>query len=146
MSDLEIVRALAHRYVDTICRLDVDAWADTWDEDATWQIGRGPVQGRTAITEAFARAMSLFDQVLQLLHSGDATLDHTTGTGAGRWYFSEYSRTKTGKNLLYLGAYDDTYRLGPDGRWRFASRTLEWLYQGPADLSGTFGPPPGYTR
>ena len=75
---------------------------------------------------------------------GEATLDHTAGTGTGRWYFSEYSRTKTGRNLLYLGAYDDAYARGDDGAWRFSARTLQWLYQGPADLSGTFGPPPGY--
>jgi hypothetical protein len=55
----------------------------------------------------------------------------------------EVTRTVSGRTLLYHGYYDDTYtRI--DGRWRFAERRLAWLYQGPPDLSGSFGPPPGY--
>lgn len=146
MTELDEVRALVHRYADAVCRDDRAAWIDRWAEGAVWEIGRGPVQGRAAIAAAFARAMDLFDAVVQLAHNGEATLDEAAGTGHGRWYMSEACRTRTGKNLHYLGYYDDRYQRGEDGAWRFTGRTLTWLYQGPADLSGTFGPPAGYER
>lgn len=141
LSDEAAVRALVHRYADAVCRHDVAAWSDTWAPDAVWEIGRGPVRGRADITAAFERAMGLFDAVVQLALNGECRLDGDSGHG--RWYMSESARTATGKNLHYLGYYDDRYVRTADG-WRFAARTLTWLYQGPPDLSGTFGPPPGY--
>src|SRR5215510_13114780 len=48
---------------------------------------------------------------------------------------------RTGRNLHYLFYYDDEYVRRPDG-WHFGRRTLTWLYDGPPDLSGRFGPPP----
>ncbi len=143
MSDLDAIRGLVHRYADAVCGADHDRWLATWSEDAVWEIGRGPTVGRDQIGAAFARAMSLFESVVQLVHNGQAEVEGDRGSG--RWYMSEVSRTRSGKNLLYLGAYDDHY-VRTDGTWRFARRQLNWHYQGPADLSGTFGPPPGYYR
>lgn len=144
MSDLEAIRTLVHRYADAVCRDDREAWLDTWAEDATWEIGRGPVAGRAAIGAALGRAMELFDAVVQLAHNGSAEVDPADpDVATGRWYMSEACRTRTGRTLHYLGYYDDRYVRTGDG-WRFASRRLSWLYQGPPDLSGTFGPPPGY--
>ena len=144
MSDLEAIRTLVHRYADAVCRDDHDAWLDTWADDATWEIGRGPVVGRAAIGAAFGRAMDLFEAVVQLAHNGSADLDGSDPDRAtGRWYMSEACRTRSGKTLHYLGYYDDRYVRTAEG-WRFASRRLTWLYQGPPDLGGTFGPPPGY--
>lgn len=137
----DAIADLVHRYCDAVCRYDVAAFADTWASDGVWDIGRGPTEGRDAVVEAFTTAMGLFDSVIQVLNNGSADVDGETGTG--RWYMTEYSRTKTGRNLLYLGAYDDTY-VCQDGVWRFSSRHLSWYYQGAPDLTGTFGPPPGY--
>ena len=82
--------------------------------------------------------------VVQLAHNGTAELDPADpDVATGRWYMSEACRTRSGKTLHYLGYYDDRYVRTAEG-WRFASRRLTWLYQGPPDLSGTFGPPPGY--
>jgi hypothetical protein len=139
-----IIGRLVHRYCDAVCVGDVDAWVETWAEDAVWEIGRGPVRGRPAIRSAFERAMGLFESVNQITFNGSAELDHRAGTGAGRWYMGEFGRAGSGMNLFYLGFYDDTYVRDEEGRWRFASRTLTWLYQGPPDLSGGFGAPTGY--
>lgn len=144
MSDLEAIRTLVHRYADAVCHDDSEAWLATWADDATWEIGRGPVVGREAIGAALGRAMELFEAVVQLAHNGSAELDPADpDVATGRWYMSEACRTRSGKVLHYLGHYDDRYTRTTDG-WRFASRRLTWLYQGPPDLSGTFGPPPGY--
>ena len=140
--DLDQIRALVHRYCDAVCCNDHEAFAATWAEDGRWEIGRGPVVGRAGIASAFATAMGLFDSVIQLAHQGTAVLDGDKGEG--RWYMTEYTRTRTGRNLFYVGAYHDTYARTPDG-WRFSSRTLNWFYQGAPDLSGAFGPPEGYS-
>ncbi len=136
---------LVHAYADAVCRRDVAAWSATWAADGVWEIGRGPVVGAAEITAAFERAMGLFEAVVQVALNGTATVDATAGTGSGRWYMQEFARTVSGKRLQYLGFYDDTY-VHTSAGWRFASRTLTWLYQGPPDLSGEFGPPAGYRR
>src|SRR5262249_10799389 len=139
MTDAEALHDLVHRYSDAVCRRDVEAWATTWDVDGEWDSGRGPSTGRVAITAAFEKAISLFEAVVQLVHNGSATVQGDTGHG--RWYMSEAARTRTGRNLHYLFYYDDEYVRRPDG-WHFGRRTLTWLYDGPPDLSGRFGPPP----
>jgi hypothetical protein len=39
-----------------------------------------------------------------------------------------------------IALYHDVYRRTPEG-WRFASRRLEVVYQGPPDLSGRYTAP-----
>jgi len=141
MNSRDDINNLVHSYCDRVCNNDQEAWLDLWTEDGVWNIGRGPVQGRDEIRVAMATAMDLFESVIQLALNGTATT--ADDSGEGRWYFTEFARTKSNKTLYYIGYYDDTYRR-VDGNWRFASRTLTWLYQGPPDLSGAFGPPAGY--
>lgn len=140
-NDRRAIDDLTHAYADAVCRNDHEAWIATWTDDGVWNIGRGEVVGRPAIAEAFATAMDLFDSVLQLAGSGTATVDGDSGTG--RRYMQEVARTASGRTILYHGYYDDTYARTDTG-WRFAERRLIWLYQGPPDVSGTFGPPTGY--
>jgi len=142
MNSRDDINDLVHSYCDRVCNNDQEAWLDLWTEDGVWNIGRGPVHGRNEIRAAMATAMDLFESVIQLAFNGTATTDEAAGEG--RWYFSEFAKTKSGKTLFYLGYYDDTYRC-VDDEWKFASRTLTWLYQGPPDLSGVFGPPAGYS-
>ncbi len=140
--DIEAIRALLHRYADAVCRADIEAWACTWCEDGVWEIGRGPVTGRAAIRTAFATSMGLFHAVKQVLLNHEISVDGDRATG--RAYMSEIGRARSGRNVLYLGHYDDIYRRDADGHWLFERRTLHWHYQGPPDLTGVFGAPEGY--
>ena len=139
--DRRAIDDLTHGYADAVCRNDHAAWLDTWADEGSWDIGRGPVVGRAALAEAFAAAMALFDSVVQTAGSGVAQIDGDRASG--RRYMQELARTGSGRTILYHGYYDDAYTRTDDG-WRFAERRLIWLYQGPVDGSGTFGPPPGY--
>ena len=139
-----VIGRLVHRYCDAVCQGDTDAWIGTWADDGVWEIGRGPTVGKDAIRVAYERAMGLFESVNQLSFNGAADLDHASGTGSGRWYMCEYAKARSGSTFFYLGHYDDTYCRTELDEWCFATRTLTWLYQGPPDLSGLFGPPPGY--
>ncbi|HAX05366.1 MAG TPA: hypothetical protein DCX77_06775 [Acidimicrobiaceae bacterium] len=141
MNEIEAIRELIHSYCDRVCNNDQTGWLELWTKDAVWDIGRGPVEGRDALQKAMSNSMELFEAVNQMTFNGTAT---TTGdTGEGRWYICEFAKAKSGKALFYLGHYDDTYEKSSEG-WKFSSRRLTWLYQGPPDLSGAFGPPPGY--
>ena len=141
MNEIESIRDLVHSYCDHVCKNDQKSGLELWTSDAVWDIGRGPVQGHDALRQAIQTSMELFEAVNQMTFNGTAT---TSGdSGEGRWYICEFAKAKSGKALFYLGHYDDTYQKGTEG-WKFSSRTLTWLYQGPPDLSGAFGPPPGY--
>ena len=140
-TDRRAIDDLAHVYADAVCRDDRDAWIETWTDDGVWNIGRGEIVGRDAVSEAFAAAMNLFESVVHLAGSGTAVVEGDRATG--RRYMHELARTSTGRTIEYHGYYDDSYTRTGTG-WRFAERRLVWLYQGPADGSGGFGPPPGY--
>jgi SnoaL-like domain len=132
------INDLVHRYCDAVVRKDTEQWAATWAPDASWDLTGGRVtHGRDAIVEMWIAAMTRFDIVIQLAHNGAATTDDKAGTGQGRWYFTESMQVVGGERRIMIGYYNDTY-IKVDGEWLFASRALEILYRGPADLSGTF--------
>lgn len=140
---IDAIRTLVHTYADAVTHHDSSRWGETWATDGVWEIGRGEQRGREAIVTAFDTAMGLFASVVQLAGNGEATFEDQKGRG--RWYMTEYARTVKGNAVFYVGHYDDEYVM-EDGRWCFARRELTWLYQGPPDLSGTFGPPSDYKR
>lgn len=141
LTDRIAIGELVHRYCDSLCVRNRDAWVATFAEDGVWDVGRGPVVGMAALAQSFDRIMELFDHVLQLTHNGES---HVSGDQAsGRWYITEYGLTAKGRRTFYIGHYDDTYVRTAES-WRFARRLATWHYHGLPDLSGTFGPPPGY--
>ena len=139
--DRRAIDDLTNAYADAVSRDDPEGWINTWSDDGVWNIGRGEVVGREALAAAFTAATKLFESLIQTAGNGTADIDGATATG--RRYMQEMARTVSGKTLVYHGYYDDAYVRTDDG-WRFSERRLVWLYQGPPDLSGTFGPPPGY--
>ena len=141
VADRLAIEALVHRYCDALADRNCQNWVNTFAVDGVWDIGREPVSGRTALAESFETVMTLFSSVLQLTHNGEVSI--SGNSAAGRWYFTEYGLTAKGQRTFYIGHYDDTY-IRTGGEWRFARRLGVWHYHGSSDLSGTFGPPPGY--
>jgi SnoaL-like domain len=139
------INDLVHLYCDAVARKDKEQWAATWAKDARWELGHERItEGREAIVNLWVMALDRYAVVLQLAHSGTAETDDATGTGAGRWYFTENTQSMKGDRGVMVGYYDDTYSRS-EGKWVFASRVLTVLYRGPADLSGTFTIPPPLT-
>jgi ketosteroid isomerase-like protein len=135
------VAELVHRYCDALCRRDHDAWVHTFAETGVWNSGRGEVVGHDALSAAFLKIMALFEHVLQLTHNGEVEV--SGDTARGRWYITEYGLTSKGRRTFYIVHYDDDYLRTAEG-WRFASRVVTWHYHGDPELTGMFGPPPGY--
>ena len=136
------IQDLVHRYCDALCQRDHKALVDTFAADGVWDIGQGEVVGRNALSEKFHKVFELFDHVLQLTHNGAVELNGDTAHG--RWYVTEYGLTAKGRRTFYIIHYHDEYCRTEKG-WRFSRRTGVWHYQDAPDLSGNFGPPPGFS-
>ena len=138
MEDELALRNLMGRYTDTVNRVDADAWIATWAEDGVWNLLGNPVSGRDNILALWKQMMSSFEFALMLPSS--CLFDVDGDTASGHWYLHEYTRDPEGNASTVLSRYLDTYtRQG--GQWLFQSRDYSFIYNGPADLSGSYTPP-----
>ena len=131
------LRNLMARYVDAVNRYDADAWIATWAEDGVWHLLEQPTRGRADILILWRQMMASFEFALMLPSSCLFQVDGDAASG--HWYLHEYIRDVQGVGSTILSRYQDTYtRRG--GQWLFQSRRYQFLYRGPADLSGTYTP------
>ncbi len=131
------LRELAANYIDAVNRSDGDAWKATWSENGIWKLMGTEVSGLEALFGFWQTAMSGFKFVLMVLNSG--TIEINGDTASGRWYVTEHLLGLDGKGIHIEGVYDDQY-VREDGRWVFAKRDYQVIYQGPEDLSGQYTP------
>jgi uncharacterized protein (TIGR02246 family) len=129
------IQDLGARYVDAVNRLDGQAWKATWAKDSTWLIMGQEIKGRENIFEFWTQTMTLFDFVIMSLNSG--TVDINGDSASGRCYMTEYISMKGAGPMTTQGVYNDNF-IKEDGEWLISSRGYHVLYQGPADLSGTY--------
>jgi ketosteroid isomerase-like protein len=138
LDDELALRNLMGRYVDAVNRYDADAWIATWAEDGVWNLLGSPVQGRANILALWRQMMASFEFALMLPSS--CLFDVQGNTASGHWYLHEYTRDLQGTATTVLSRYVDTY-VKQDGHWLFQSRQYHFIYNGPADLGGTYTRP-----
>jgi len=137
LEDELALRNLMGRYADAVNRRDADAWVATWAADGVWNLLGNPVSGRDNILALWQQMMGSFEFALMLPSS---CLFQVTGDSAsGHWYLHEYTRDLQGTATTVLSRYLDTY-VKQGGQWLFQSRHYSFIYNGPADLSGTYTP------
>jgi ketosteroid isomerase-like protein len=122
LEDRLSIRELVESYNDAVMRFDADAWGANWAEDATWDTGQGPHQGREAIVAAWLEAMSRFSFVGFFASAGPIVVEGDTAHAT--WYQQEFLHPKEGDKIGITGRYEDDY-VKLDGRWYFKQR----LYQ-----------------
>ena len=81
--------------------------------------------------------MSSFEFALML--PGSCLFEVDGNTATGHWYLHEYTRDPEGNASTILSRYVDTY-VKQDGQWLYQSRDYGFIYNGPADLSGSYTP------
>lgn len=121
------VRNLVGRYCDAVLRSDIDSFADCWSTDARWHIpGDGTIEGRTAISEVFARIRPMYAQCVQEVLNG--TISYVGGDDASaRWQIRECQWFADGTRSELVGVYHDTMSRGEDGVLRFTDRDFELI-------------------
>jgi len=138
LQDELALRNLMACYVDAVNRRDANAWIATWAEDGVWNLLGSPVSGRDNILALWQQMMGGFEFALMLPSSCLFTVDGDSASG--HWYLHEYLRDTQGTASTVLSRYLDTY-VKRQGKWLFQSRQYGFLYNGPADLSGSYTPP-----
>jgi ketosteroid isomerase-like protein len=137
LEDELALRNLMGRYADAVNRRDADAWVATWAADGVWNLLGNPVSGRDNILALWRQMMASFEFALMLPSS--CLFNVTGNTASGHWYLHEYTRDLQGNASTIISRYLDTY-IKQQGQWLFQSRQYSFIYNGPADLSGTYTP------
>jgi ketosteroid isomerase-like protein len=137
LEDELALRNLMGRYADAVNRRDADAWVATWATDGVWNLLGNPVSGRDNILALWQQMMASFEFALMLPSS--CLFDVSGDAASGHWYLHEYTRDLQGNASTVLSRYLDTY-VRKGGQWLFQSRHYSFIYNGPADLSGTYTP------
>ncbi len=132
------IRALVDRYCDAVNRRATADWRATWQPDASWELFGRPMEGLDALTKTFEGALGMLRFVVQTAANGVIAFDGDRATG--RWMMSEWSESEQLGRLLLMFIYHDEYTRSGGG-WRFQSRRMQLLYQGPPDLTGKSFPP-----
>jgi uncharacterized protein (TIGR02246 family) len=125
----EDIRKLVGDYCDAIARLDLDAVATMWSEDAAWTVMGLSLQGRDAI---MTRYRQLLEPVLWIVQHATAPSITVDGDRAeGIWQVVEYGQRSAGEpaGLIHVGRYLDRYARSAEG-WRFTARTFVTLGHG----------------
>jgi len=135
LEDELALRNLMGRYADAVNRRDADAWVATWATDGVWNLLGNPVSGRDNILALWQQMMGSFEFALMLPSSCLFNVEGDTANG--HWYLHEYTRDLQGNASTVLSRYLDTY-VRQCGQWLFQSRQYSFIYNGPADLSGSY--------
>ncbi len=142
MSDQTTEQALEKlmaRYVDAANRRDGDSWASTWAPDGCWNLMGMEVSGRDNILGLWQQVVAGFE--FAILMPSSHAFDIQGDTATGHWYLQEFTRDLQGEKMCALSRYLDEYAR-VDGEWLYQSRRYDFIYRGPADLSGEYTPLP----
>ena len=106
---------LRSSFQDAFNRHDLDSIVALYEPHAVLASFDGPVQGTTAIREAYrgflAMGPTIDLQTLGVNRAGDLAMLH------GKWIL--YGTAPDGGQIRREGRNTETARLQPDGRWRF---------------------------
>lgn len=139
MSVAEEVRQLIGAYCNEVTSGDVERWAATWREDATWGIpGAGTIVGRAAIREQFESIRTIYVLCVQAVLSQTIVVEGPDAATA-RTYVRELQWKRIEGELRHselIGWYDDRIRRDADGALRFAERNFVLLASSPLPWEG----------
>jgi ketosteroid isomerase-like protein len=135
------IQDLVARYCDALVRADEAAWAETWAEDAVWDLGGFVVAGRGKVVDLWRQATAPFACIVQVASNPMIRVHDDAKTAHGRWTVVEHLATADGSSPTQtVGIYDDDYKV-VGGEWLFAKRRFQPVFTGPHDL---VAPPNGY--
>ncbi|WP_068071608.1 nuclear transport factor 2 family protein [Novosphingobium lentum] len=128
LEDRVAIHELVASYGDAVTRRDADDWIGNWAEDGVWKLpaipGMERIEGSAAILKAWLDAMPGWPFQVNFQRCGAIVVEGETAHG--HTYTDELNTDTAGKTERWLNRYDDEW-VKRDGRWYFASRSLEVL-------------------
>ena len=129
------IRQLLARSSDCVWRKDLEGYGDCWSKNGQWRLLGQVFNGRDAIKAGWWQFMDRLRSAWQV--SNSIVLEIEGEQAFGRIYLDETLYMPDGSVTLTRGIYHDTYRI-ESRRWVFARRHIDFIYMGPADMSGRF--------
>jgi SnoaL-like domain len=131
------IRALADKFSDAANRKDGDAFQALWAKNGTWKIGP-PInmefKGKENMGGSVTHMLGLWDFFVQMTGPGVITINGEKATA--RFYVNEIARKTEDKSGNYnLSQYSDEL-IKEDGKWVFAKRTYNTIYQEAPNYKG----------
>jgi ketosteroid isomerase-like protein len=129
---------LVTRYAIACDEHDIDHLTSLFTRDAEFDSPNGlmKAQGRSAIIDLFCQILSIRGPGYHWTHDHMIRFDRGSDTAASGLLLSHAETTPNGTHSLAAMKYDDEYRV-EDGQWRFAKRTISFLYYVPvSDYNG----------
>jgi ketosteroid isomerase-like protein len=125
----EALRELIARYCTILDGGDFRGTAALFTEDGAFIGPTGPVTGREALVAFWTERTALWESSFHYTHDHVFTFtSETEATGV----VTGHAENGVGGQLVRIAyAYDDAYRRGDDGVWRFASRSITFRYMLP---------------
>ncbi len=145
MTELEALRArvdrlearveignLVSRYAIACDEHDMEHLAALFTRDAVFDSTSGVMhaKGRAAVLEMFARILAIRGPGYHWTHDHIIRFDRGSDSAASGLLLSHAETTPNGTHSLAAMKYDDEYRV-EDGQWRFARRSISFLYYVP---------------
>jgi uncharacterized protein (TIGR02246 family) len=134
MRDREAIRDLAALYTRAVDNYDLDTLVDLFTEDGVFDRRGTPVVGREALRETYAGAMQANRTMVHIPDSHVVEL--LPDRRARGWAAGHAELVIDGQLVMAAFRYEDEYRC-VDDRWRFARRSIRFMYAVPAEELGT---------
>jgi uncharacterized protein (TIGR02246 family) len=129
IEDRLAIRELLETYADAVTRLDAEAWAATWAEDAEWSLPDypefGTTHGRAAIKAMWVGAMEHFPGIM--FEAWPGSIEVSGDTAKVLSYTAEVY-DQDGMTVRDRGRYEDVC-VKVDGTWLFKSRSFRNIHR-----------------
>lgn len=140
-ADRQAIADLCVLYARAVDEYDLEAVVDCYTPDGVF-VRRGlDVVGADAIRDAYRGAFTMYRTMLHTPHPGFVHLQGADDQGrriASGWSHGHAELATRSTLVLASFRYEDDYRR-TDGRWRFARRSITFMYAVPADrMAGSF--------
>ncbi len=136
-ADRQAVTDLQVLYGRAVDDHDLDTVVDCFTADGVFERRGVPATGAQELRAAYTASFGTYVTMLHTAHPGVVVV-HGDETASG-WSHGHAELATRSTLVLASYRYADDYRC-EDGRWRFARRSLTFMYAVPADqLAGSFG-------
>jgi uncharacterized protein (TIGR02246 family) len=130
LADRQAIADLCGLYARAVDDHDIDAVVAMYTADGVFERRGVPAAGADAIRAAYVASFDTYRTMLHTPHPGVVRL-HGDGTASG-WSHGHAELATRSTLVLAAYRYEDVYRC-TEGRWRFARRSITFMYAVPAD-------------